>query len=87
MRRSVIRTEIDDDEIQDVLYDQQEHVKTCEEMDNHEDTILTYIDEIRPKFKNNGLSVSKIKKLYYANIPYPFFVVNLKDKFCPFVER
>lgn len=62
-------------------------VKGEEFIDNDDIIVCSYIDKIKEKFKDNTLDISNIKKIYYENSPDPVIIVNLSDRFCPFVSR
>jgi P4 family phage/plasmid primase-like protien len=80
------RTEIEDEEVSKIMSHQPEHVINEEELENHDDIISAYIEEIKPNFPNNHLDIYKIKKIFYPQNLLPSFVVQLKDKWCPFKQ-
>lgn len=88
LKETSIRTEIDDPNLDVILsrYDSK-HILNEEEISNTDDIISSYIEEIRPEFKEHGLRIHSIKKITYPGSPFPCFAVNLKDTNCPFIQR
>jgi P4 family phage/plasmid primase-like protien len=85
LHNTSFRTNIDDDEVSTIM--SQQMITGEESMETGDVIIEAYIDEIKKKFPDNNLDISSIKKIYFDGSNEPCFVVNLKDRFCPFVKR